>query len=127
MKTGLNSSFIADKIVSNNTDSIIVDTKKEKVFSNKAIDTDLIALCNHEEADTLMSLHAKHAALGSIKSVNKVSYNTDDLVKGVALFDELNVDQLWITFGKGNDLQWMPIYSIVRSLDFAILSCVYTL
>ena len=24
--------------------------------------------------------------------------------------------KLWITFGKGNDLQWMPNHSIVRSL-----------
>ena len=61
MKTRLNSSFEADKIVSNNTDSSIVVTKEENVVSNKAIDTDLITPCNHEEADTRMILHAKHA------------------------------------------------------------------
>ena len=43
-----------------------------------------------------MFLHAKHAALGSIKSVKKVSYDTDVLVKGVAVYDEAN----WITFWK---------------------------
>ena len=45
-----------------------------------------------------------------------VSYDTDVLVKGVAVFGELNVYQLWITFGKGKDLRWMPIYLIVRSV-----------
>ena len=42
-----------------------------------------------------MFLHAKHAALGSIKSVNIVSYDTDVLVKGVVVGDELNLDHIW--------------------------------
>ena len=54
-----------------------------------------------------MFLHVKHAAPGSTKSVNIVSYDTDVLAKGVVVFDELNVDQLWITFGKGKDLRWI--------------------
>ena len=95
MKTRLISSFVADKIVFNNTDSRIVVTKEENIVSNK-----VIAPCNHKEADTYMFLHSKHAALDSIKSVNIVSYDTDVLV----------------TFGKGKDLQWMSIHSIVRSL-----------
>ena len=41
-----------------------------------------------------MFVHAKHAALGRFKSVKIVSYDTDVLVKGVAVFDEWNVDQL---------------------------------
>lgn len=32
-------------------------------------------------------------------------------------FDDLKVDEFWMTFGKGNDLQWIPIHYIVRSLD----------
>ena len=42
----------------------------------------------------IMFLHAKHAALGSIKSVNIVSYDTDVLVKGVAVYDEA-LDHIW--------------------------------
>jgi hypothetical protein len=34
----------------------------------------------------------------------------------VAVFDDLNVDHLWMTFGKGKDLRWIPIHYIVRSL-----------
>ena len=62
MKTILNSSFVADKLVFTNTDSSIVVTKEENVVSNK-----VIAPCNHEEADTHMFLHAKRSLLGSIK------------------------------------------------------------
>jgi hypothetical protein len=33
----------------------------------------------------------------------------------VAVFDDLNVDHLWMTFGKGKDLRWIPIHDSVRS------------
>jgi hypothetical protein len=56
-----------------NTDATIVVTKEENVVSNKVIDTDFIAPCTHEEADTPMFLHAKHAAIGGSKSINIVS------------------------------------------------------
>jgi hypothetical protein len=56
--------YLADKIASMNTDAIIVVTKEENVDSNKVLDTDFIAPCTHEEADTRMFLHAKHAAIG---------------------------------------------------------------
>jgi hypothetical protein len=55
--------------------------------------------CTHEEADTRMFLHAKHAAIGGSKSINIVSSDTDVVVIGVAVFDDLNVDHLWMTFG----------------------------
>ena len=79
--------FLAEKIVTIDTLSSIVVTKEENVVSNKAIDTDLKAPCNHEQADTCMFLHAKHAALGGIKSVNIVSSDTYVVVIGVAMFE----------------------------------------
>jgi hypothetical protein len=63
-----------------------------------------------------MFLHAKHAAIGGSKSINIVSSDTDVVVIGVAVFDDLNVDHLWMTFGKGKDLRWIPIHDSVRSL-----------
>lgn len=74
-----------------------------------------------------MFLHAKHAVLGGINSINIVSSNTG-VVTGLFdclfvwfwlffFFDDLKVDEFWMTFGKGNDLQWIPIHYIVRSLD----------
>ena len=52
-----------------------------------------------------MFLHAKHAAIGGSKSINIVSSDTYVVVIGVAVFDDLNVDHLWMTFGKGKDLR----------------------
>lgn len=100
------------------TEATIVVTKEEKVVSNRALDTEFVSPCNHGhgEADTRMFLHAKHAALGGSRSINIVSSDTDVVVIGVAVLEDLNVDALWVTFGKGKDLRWIPIHDIVRSL-----------
>lgn len=98
------------------TEATIVVRKEEKVVSNRALDTEFVSPCNHGEADTRMFLHAKHAALGGSRSINIVSSDTDVVVIGVAVLEDLNVDALWVKFGKGKDLQWIPIHDIVRSL-----------
>ena len=57
-----------------------------------------------------MCLHAKDAALGSIKSVNIVSYDSFWLKVWLCMMKS------WITFGKDRDLQWIPIHSVFISL-----------
>ena len=59
---------------------------------------------------------AKHAAIGGSKSINIVSSDTGLVVIGVTVFDDFDVDQLWMTFGKGIDLRWIPIHAVARSL-----------
>lgn len=55
-----------------------------------------------------MFLHAKHAALCGINSIITVSSDTDVVVTGVVDFDDLNVDELWMTFGKDKlDIHWV--------------------
>jgi hypothetical protein len=80
---------------------------------------------NYEEADTRMFLHAKHAAIGGRKSINIVSSDTDVVVIGVAVFDDLNVDHLWMTFGKGKDLRWVPIHDTSNDVndEMLLLTC----
>jgi hypothetical protein len=46
--------FLADKIITANTDYVIIVTKDDIVISNSDIDTENVAPCNHEEADTRM-------------------------------------------------------------------------
>jgi hypothetical protein len=45
-----------------------------------------------------------HSQTHSRPWINIVSSDTDVVVIGVAVFDDLNVDHLWMTFGKGKDL-----------------------
>ena len=63
-----------------------------------------------------MFLHAKHAAISGCKSVNIVSSDTDVVVIGVSVFDDLGLEQLWITFRKGKDMRWLPIHTILAKL-----------
>lgn len=93
--------FLAERIVSATitTEVTIVVTKEEKVVSNRALDTEFVSPCNHEEADTRMFLHAKPAALGGSRSINIVSSDTD-VVVGVVVFDNHSkVEELWTAFG----------------------------
>ena len=83
--------------------------------SSSSIDT-LSLLGDLEEADTRMFLHAKHQAVGGSQAINIVSSDTDVVVIAVSVFEDLNLESLWITFGKGKDLRWIPVHSIVRSL-----------
>ena len=60
-----------------------------------------------------------NAPVNSYDHIQIVSWTnyTFRLAKGAAVFDELNADELWITFGKTKDLRKMPIHSIVRLFD----------
>lgn len=46
-----------------------------------------------------------------------MSSDSDVVVNGVVVFDNhFKVDELWTTFGKGKNMQWIPISDIVGSL-----------
>ena len=53
--------FLADKIADTDTVHPIVVTKEELALSNCAINLDEISPCTHEEADTCLFVHARHA------------------------------------------------------------------
>ena len=73
------------------TNTVIVVTKEEHVVSNEDVNIDFITPCIHEEADTRMFLHTKHAAISGCKFINIVSSNTDGVVIGVPVFDDLGL------------------------------------
>ena len=83
-------------------------------FRNKK--KDLLAPCNHEEAETCMFVQAKHASLTGSKTITIVSSGTDFVVLAIAVYSDLNVDALWLAFGKGNTFRWMPIHDLCKSL-----------
>lgn len=88
----------------------------------RTIDSNFVSPCNHEEADTCMFLHAKHAAFCGINSIITVRSDTVVVVIGVVVFDDLNVDESWMTFGKDKlDIHWVSHYIISGSLQFPFL------
>ena len=45
-----------------------------------------------------------------------VSTDTDVVVLAISMFAKLEIDKLWIAFGKGKDLRWIPIHEISNAL-----------
>jgi hypothetical protein len=107
--------FLADKIAGMICETAIFVTKDEHVLINNEGDVSHISPCNHEEADSRIFLHAKDAAINGSNSIMIVSSDTD-VVIGISLFAQLEVEQLWIAFGKGKDFRWVPIHDIAKAL-----------
>lgn len=70
---------------------------------------------NHEEADTRLLLHSKHASESNDKIIVK-SPDTDVFVLCVAMQSAIQKDMLFMT-GTGSNFRVIPIKQIVDSLD----------
>ena len=108
--------FLATHIEMNEAANRIVATKGENVVSNIAINMEGLSPCTHEEADTRLFIHAKDAASEGCKNVIIKSTDTDVVVIGATLFNDLNVENLWIAFSRGKSFRWVPIHEISLSL-----------
>ena len=125
-------SFLAERIASLNPSKSVCVTQGENVLCNNNIDLSGLCPCNHEEADTRLFVHLKHAAIQVLKTSLVVSTDTDVVVLAISMFAKLEIDKLWIVFGKGKDLRWIPIHEISnalgpRALGLPFFPCVYWL
>lgn len=111
--------FLADMI--SEADSLVntvVVTKEEDVVSNKAIPPD-ITPCIHEEADTRIFVHTISVTLQWIKSVIVKANDTDVVVIAVAVMPclhDLGLDFMWVTFGNGAKVRWIPVHELVNAI-----------
>ena len=93
----------------------IVSTFEEDIISSKPIEKDELAPCNHEEADTRIFIHANHAAKGGMRKIVIRTVDTDVVVLAIANVHKLDVDELWIAFGVGKHMRYLPIHNITQS------------
>ena len=70
---------------------------------------------NHEEADTRMILHAKHAARANRRLVLQ-SPDTDVLVLSISLFRSLDCPELWFRTGVKDRHRLIPVHDIAHAL-----------
>ena len=80
--------YLAEKLVELEG-NMIVATLEESVLSNHEIEVEHISDCNHEEADTRLFFHAKHASNHESKSVLIKATDTDVVVIAVSVFSQL--------------------------------------
>lgn len=60
-------------MIATQTKNMIIPKKCAKTVCNFDIKRNALAPCNHEKADSCMSVHAKHASMTRIKIVSFVS------------------------------------------------------
>ena len=111
--------FLADKIVQLCRTNTVIVTRLDGVVHNDPINTEGLMPCNHEEADTRIFVHVKHAVVEGITSVMIKANDTDVLVIAVSVFSSLRrlgLKKLWIEFGQGKNQRWIPVHEINSSL-----------
>ena len=97
----------------------LLTTKEEVVLSNKATDLSDITPSDHEEADSRMILHLRHAVMDGHKKVFLRTVDSDVVVLSVhhfATLQNLGLTELWIGFGSGKAYTDIPIHEISLQL-----------
>ena len=101
-------------------EGVILASDTTEVISNGDIHHNGLTPCNHEEADTRILLHVKHAADGGHRNISIQTVDTDVLVLAVSFFHELNIDELWVEFGVGRNRRWFPVHKYAASLGKSV-------
>ena len=81
------------------------------------IDIDGFSLCNHEGTDARMLLHLKDFSATGHCKVSLKTVDTDVVVIAISLFHKkLDLEELWVEFGTGVNLEWLPIHKYAENL-----------
>ncbi len=91
----------------------LLSTHHAKVICSQTREVHVSGLepCTHEEADTSILLHIQDAAKEGYKKVSVRTVDTDVFVLAVTSAQRLNIDELWVAFGIGEEL---PVFSSSR-------------
>lgn len=111
--------FLADKIADMDTVNSVVVTKEELALSKHVLSLDDISPCSHEEADTRMFVHARHAVKEGKKVLMIKANDTDVVVIAISTLpslQELGLQKFWLAFGQGVYLRWIPIHELVDTI-----------
>ena len=84
--------------------------------SNDRTEMSNLAPCTHEEADTRLMIHALDASLRGHRRIKIRTNDTDVIVLALSVVSTLPVDEFWITYGSGKNVQHMPEYVVALSL-----------
>ena len=89
-----------------------------KIFlSTNDVDVTKLSPCSHEEADTRLLLHARDAVQKGYRKLCIRTVDTDVVILAIAMFSQINPDELWLAFGIKLHFRYIPFHEIVRGLD----------
>ena len=101
------------------TPIVVIVTKEEDAVSNRTINLVGVVPCSQEEADTRIFVHATHATEAGSKVIMVKASDTDVVVIAVSVLQAhqyLGLQQLWVAFGQGQYLRWVPVYDLCCTL-----------
>ena len=108
--------FLAIESATKVKEGTFITARGTIVLSNSDDDLSLLSPCTQEEADTRMFLHAFHAARSGSKRTTICMFDTDAAVLGIGLFQQLELEELWLSFGDGQYHCYISIHEIVEAL-----------
>ena len=110
--------FLAHQIVENfSGDKEVYTTCGQNVLCSRIVqDVSPLAPCSHEEADTRIFLHAVHCANKGHRRIMIRTVDTDVLVLAISIVARLENTEIWIAFGTGKHLRYIPAHEIVKEL-----------
>ena len=110
--------YLAQQLTTIGTDhEEVVSTKHETVvLSNDRTDAADLSPCTHDEADTRLLLHPADAAIRRYTKVMVRTVDPDVVVITVAKFRYISSSELWIEFGVGKHLKYLPAHYLSRSI-----------
>ena len=96
--------------------TIITTLDEHVLLSGLAMDTAGLEPCNHEEADTRMLVHCRHAFNQGSRRLICIATDTDVVILAIETVTWLPDCELWIEFGHGKHLRYIPAHIIASSL-----------
>ena len=110
--------LIAKKITRNRTHhKMVLATQGENVVSLSTVDIDHFSTCNHEEFNKRMFLHLEDLSETGHRKVSLKTVDTDVVVViPISLFHKLDLEELWIEFGTGLNLEWLSIHEYAKNI-----------
>lgn len=108
--------FLAIHVATIQTEKKVITTYKENVMSANPCDISSLAPCFHEEADTWLFVHAADAVKEGHQRIMIRTVDTDVVILAISIIPTLNVTELWVAFGTGRHLRYIPTHLIALSL-----------
>ena len=110
--------YISQQIIDQaDTTKLLITTLNENALCNQNIEIENLMSCNLEKADERIFLHVQHAAK-TYKSVLVKTVDSDIVVIALYAYQHIqNLNELWIEFGVGKSLQFIPIHEISNGLE----------
>jgi len=108
--------FLAQQCIQIHTDGKVVSTLGKLTILNSPMeDTSRLSPCTHGEAVTRLLLHAADASFTGCQRILVRTVDTNVVVLSVALFDQINVTELWVSFGTGKNCRLIPAHTISKT------------